>query len=396
MTISTLTYQTNALAQMEALETALTQTQTELSTGSKLPNAAADPGAVGQVNQLNMQLSASQQYVTNGNSVTANLQLEQSALTTATNALQSARSLAIEGNDSAMSVQDRQDIATQLQQLEQSLLGAANSTDSAGNYLFSGTASGTQPFVQNGSSVSYLGDSQVNQVQISAGQSVSGGDAGDSVFMNIPAGNGTFTTAAGAANTGTGTIDTGSVVNPAAWVPDTYTITFTSPTQYQVTDSAGNVVVPPTNYTAGNAITFNGIEVTVSGAPAANDSFTVAPAGQASVFSTINSLIATLNSGTLNNAQISTQIGGAIQQIDNALNNFDGVQASVGGRLNAITTAASGAQTTQTQLQGTISTLSDTDYAAATTQLSTEELALQAAQESYASIAKLSLFNYVT
>ncbi|HXY97783.1 MAG TPA: flagellar hook-associated protein FlgL [Steroidobacteraceae bacterium] len=396
MTISTLTFQTNALAQMEALETALTQTQTELSTGSKLPNAAADPDAMGQVNQLNLQLSASQQYVTNGNTVTANLQLEQSALTNATNVLQSARSLAIEGNDSAMSVQDRQDIATQLQQLEQSLLGSANSTDSAGNYLFAGTASSTQPFVQNGSSVSYLGDSQVNQVQISAGQSVSAGDAGDSVFMNIPAGNGTFTTAAGAGNTGSGTIDTGSVVNPAAWVPDTYTITFTSPTQYQVTDSAGNVVVPPTTYTAGNAISFNGIEVTVSGAPATGDSFTVAPAGQASVFSTINSLITTLNSSTLNNAQISTQIGGAIQQIDNALNNFDGVQASVGGRLNAITTAASGAQTTQTQLQGTISTLSDTDYAAATTQLSTEELALQAAQESYASIAKLSLFNYVT
>ena len=36
------------------------------------------------------------------------------------------------------------------------------------------------------------------------------------------------------------------------------------------------------------------------------------------------------------------------------------------------------------------------DYAAATTQLSTEELALQAAQESYASIAKLSLFNYIS
>ena len=40
MTISTLTFQTNALAEMEALQTALTQTQTELSTGSKLPNVA--------------------------------------------------------------------------------------------------------------------------------------------------------------------------------------------------------------------------------------------------------------------------------------------------------------------------------------------------------------------
>jgi|SRR5580658_4670961 flagellar hook-associated protein 3 FlgL len=395
MTISTLTFQTNALAEMEALETAMTQTQTELSTGSKLPNAAADPAATEQVNQLNMTLAASQQYVSNGTAATANLQLEQSALTSATNALQSARDLAVEANNGALSATDRQDIATQLQQLQNALLGAANSTDPAGNYLFAGTASGTQPFAQTGSSVSYQGDSQVNQVQIAADQSVSAGDSGSSVFMNIPAGNGTFTTAAAAANTGSASIDAGSVTNPAAWVPDTYTIEFTSPTQYQVTDSAGNVVVPATTYTSGQAITFNGIEATVSGTPNAGDEFTVAPAGQASIFSTIGNLISTLNSTTLTSAQVTTQIGTAVTQMDNALNNFDDVQASVGGRLNAISAAGTGAQSTQTQLQGTISTLSDTDYAAATTQLSTEELALQAAQESYASIAKLSLFNYV-
>jgi flagellin-like hook-associated protein FlgL len=36
------------------------------------------------------------------------------------------------------------------------------------------------------------------------------------------------------------------------------------------------------------------------------------------------------------------------------------------------------------------------DYAAAVTQLNTEEVSLQAAQESYASLAKLSLFNYLS
>jgi flagellar hook-associated protein 3 FlgL len=394
MTISTLTFHTNALAQMEALQTALTQTQAELSTGTRLPNAAANPAAMAQVNQLNMELSASKQYVSNGNAVSGNLQLEQSALTTATNALQSARDLAVEGNNSALSLSDRKDIATQLEQLQQALLGAANSTDAGGNYLFAGAASGTQAFAQVGNSVSYLGNSQVNRVQISAGQSVSAGDAGDSVFMNIAAGNGTFTTAAGAANSGSGSIDTGTVTSAAAWVPDTYTISFTSPTQYQVRSSAGTVVTSGA-YTGGSAIAFNGIEVTVSGAPAAGDQFTVAPAGKASVFSTIGNLISTLNSTTLSSGQITTQIGTAIRQIDNALGNFNNVQASVGGRLNAISAVANGAQTQQTQLQGSVSQLADTDYAAAVTQLSTQELALQAAQESYASIAKLSLFNYI-
>jgi flagellar hook-associated protein 3 FlgL len=394
MTISTLTFQTNALAEMEALQTALTQTQAELSTGTRLPNAAANPGAMAQVNQLNMTLAASKQYVSNGAAVTSSLQLEQSALTSVTNSLQSARDLAVQANNSALSLTDRQDIATQLAQLQQALLGAANATDPAGNYLFAGTASGTQPFAQSGSSVSYQGTSQVNQVQISADQSLSAGDAGNSVFMNVPAGNGTFTTAAGAANTGSGSIDTGSVVTPAAWTPDTYTITFTSASQYQVTNGTGAVVSSGT-YTSGNAIAFNGIQVTVSGAPAIGDTFTVAPAGKGSVFGTLSSLITTLNSGSLSSAQVTTAVGRAILQIDNALGGLNNVQASVGGRLNAITTAANTAQSEQTQLQGAVSQLADTDYAAAVTQLSTQELALQAAQASYASIAKLSLFNYI-
>jgi flagellar hook-associated protein 3 FlgL len=394
MTISTLTFQQNALSQMEALETQLSQTQQQLSTGLKLQNAADNPAAMSQVNELDMQLSASQQYVTNGNMVNANLQLEESALTNATNLLQSAQSLATEANNSAMTASQRQDIATQLQQQLQQLISIANSTDSNGNYLFAGTASGTQPFAQSGIGVSYAGSEEVNQVQISADQSISAGDAGSSVFMSIPAGNGTFTTSAAASNTGSASISAGSVTNASQWVPDTYTITFSAPTQYQVTNSAGNVVSSG-SYTDGDAIAFNGVQVDISGTPGAGDQFTVAPAGTASVFKTISGLITTLNSTSLSSAQIATQVGTALQQLNGAMNSIDNTQASVGGRINAITTAQSSAQTQQTDLQTQVSQLSSTDYSAAVTQLSTEELALQASQESYASIAKLSLFNYL-
>jgi flagellar hook-associated protein 3 FlgL len=395
MPISTVTFETNALAQMEALDSALSQTQAELSTGSKLPNAAADPVAMVEVNQLNSALSASQQQVSNGNAVTSSLQLEQNALTNATNALQSARDLAVEGNNTDLTLSDRQALAAQLQQLQQTLLGAANSQDANGAYLFGGTANSAPPFIQSGTSVTYQGSAQVNQVQIGPDQSVSVGDAGSSVFMNLPSGNGTFTTAVGTGNTGNASIDPGSVVDPSQWVPSVYTVTFSSPTQYQVTNSAGTVVTSG-NYSSGNAITFAGAQVTVSGDPAAGDTFTVAPATQTSVFATLSNLIGTLNSSTLSSAQITTQIGGAIGQIDTALNGLDNTQAAVGGRLNAVTAAGNSAQTAQTNMQSSISQLSNTDYAAAVTQLSSQELALQAAQESYASIAHLSLFNYLS
>jgi flagellar hook-associated protein 3 FlgL len=394
MRIATITFQQDALAQMQTLQSDLAQTQNQLSTGKKLQSAADDPAAMAQVNQLNVELSASQQYVTNGNSASTNLKLQEQALSDATNTLQSIRDLAVQANNSSLTASQRQDIATQMSQQLQDLVAIGNRQDSNGNYIFSGTASDTVPFSQSGTSVVYSGATLVKQVQIAANQRVSAGDTGASVFMNIPAGNGTFTTSAAATNTGTGSIGVGTVVTPSAWVPDTYTISFTSATNYQVTNSGGTVVTTGT-FSSGGSISFNGINVPVNGTPAAGDSFTVAKAGTSSVFNTVSSLITTLNSTTLNNGQLTTQIGGSLQQIDNAITNLSTVSASAGARVNSITSSQTAAQTEQTNLSGSISQLSDVDYAAAITQLNTEELSLQAAQQSYASIARLSLFNYL-
>ncbi|HEY6517349.1 MAG TPA: flagellar hook-associated protein FlgL [Steroidobacteraceae bacterium] len=400
--ISTQTFQTNAVDSIEALETAISKTQTQLSTGVTLQSAADNPAAMVQVNQLNTQLSASQQYVSNGNLVGSNLKLEEQALTNATNVLQSVQSLADEANNSSLSSTQLQDIGTQLSQQLQQLVSIGNSTDSNGNYLFSGYANTTQPFAQDSSGVIYSGADETNQVQIGENQFVSTGDTGSSVFMNIPAGNGTFTTAAAAANSGSGSIGPGSVTNSTQWqaAAGTYTITFTSPTQYQVTTGpAGSpTVVTQGTYdsTAGGTISFNGIQVAVNGAPATGDQFTVAPAGTSSAFATMQSLITTLNSTSLTSGQRTTQISQAIEQIGAAVNNLNDAQASVGARINSVTASQSSEQSNQTDYQTQIASLSQTDYAAATSQLSSEEVALQAAEDSYASLAKLSLFNYIS
>jgi flagellar hook-associated protein 3 FlgL len=394
MRIATVTFQQDATSQMQELQADLAKTQNDLATSKKLHSAADDPAAMAQVNQLNVSLSASQQYVTNGQTVSANLNLEAQAMSDATNTLQSIRDLAVEGNDASLTPAARKDIATQMTQQLQDLLSISNRQDSTGNYLFSGTASGTQPFSQSGTSFSYAGSNAVGQVQIASNQRIPAGDSGATVFMNIPAGNGTFTTAAGAANTGTGVVGVGTVVNQAAWVPGNYSIAFTSPTAYQVTDGTGTVVTTGT-FTSGDAISFNGINVPINGTPAAGDQFTVAKAGTSSVFATVSNLITTLSTPGLTGSQIASQIGGSLQQIDNSISNLSNVSAVVGSRINSITSSQNAAQSLQTNLTTSISQLSDVDYAAAITQLNTEEVSLQAAQESYASIAKLSLFNYL-
>jgi flagellar hook-associated protein 3 FlgL len=400
MRISTATFNNDAVSQMDQLETELQQTQMELSSGSQIQNAADNPIGAAEVNQMSVEVSASTQYVTNSTSANTNLSLEEQALSNSTSIMQNAVTLVTESNNSALSPADRADIATQLQQDLASLVSQANTTDSAGNYLFGGYANTSPPFTQSNGTVSYNGSDQVEQVQISANQSISGGDTGATAYMNIPTGNGTFTVSAASTNTGTASIGGGTVTDPTTYAADaatgtgTYTISFTDPSDYQVTDSNGNVVGSGT-YTDGDTISFNGAEVALNGTPAAGDSFTVAPAGTSSAFSALSNLITTLNSTTLNPGQLTTQINAAVQQIQNSITNFSNVSASVGARINAITASQSTAASVTTTLKTNISGLQDTDYTQATTQLSTEELALQAAQESYASLEKLSLFNYI-
>jgi flagellar hook-associated protein 1 len=86
--------------------------------------------------------------------------------------------------------------------------------------------------------------------------------------------------AAGTANTGTGSISTPSITVPTTWTNGAYTISFTDATDYQVTDSGGNVVASGA-YTAGSPITFNGEQVSISGVPASGDTFTVGPNNKA-------------------------------------------------------------------------------------------------------------------
>lgn len=103
--------------------------------------------------------------------------------------------------------------------------------------------------------------------------------AGLAVSMTDPAGIAAAAALTGAAvsgNTGTGTIGAVSVAdasNPA--LLGAANVTFTAPDAYQVTDASGNVLASG-SYTAGQPITANGWSLTVSGAPAAGDSFQVA------------------------------------------------------------------------------------------------------------------------
>jgi flagellar hook-associated protein 3 FlgL len=228
---------------------------------------------------------------------------------------------------------------------------------------------------------------------------VADSDTGATAFVNIAAGNGTFTTAASAANTGSGIIDSGSVVDSAQWVPDNYSLTFTSPTTYQVTDTTtGATVVANGSYTSGTAIQFNGVEVTVTGTPAAGDTFQVAPSANQSMFATLTQLTTALNQPAdtaASKAQLATSLANALTNIDQDVSHLSTVSASVGSRLNLLTAQSTTNTATATTLTTQQSNLQDVDYASAVSTLNEQMVGLQAAEQSYAAVAQLSLFKYL-
>src|SRR5580692_5810389 len=247
--------QSQFLTALNQLESTIATTQNGISTGLSFSTASQNPVGAGLVSGYDQVLAESQQYTSNGQSAQGSLNIEDNALTQVQSQLQSLRDLALEANNATESGANLNAIATQAQQIQQSLLSVANTQDGSGNYIFAGYSTQTQPFALTATGASYSGDQGQRQVQLSAGQTVVIGDNGDLVFNQAKTGNGTFSVTAGTANTGSGIVGATSVTDPADYDGGTYTIKFTAADTYEVLNSA-NVSVSTGTYTSGQAISF--------------------------------------------------------------------------------------------------------------------------------------------
>ena len=148
--------------------------------------------------------------------------------------------------------------------------------DTGANVPLSGAGTALSPFTADGLSI-VVGGGAPQAGDRFLVQPTASAVSGLSVAITQPekvAAAAQLLTSAGSANTGSGTIDAGTVPSTAAWVRGSYTLTFTAANAWKVTDSTGATVTTGA-YTAGQPIAFNGVQVTVSGAPATGDSFAI-------------------------------------------------------------------------------------------------------------------------
>lgn len=385
--------------------------QQQLSSQKKIQYPSDDPLVAIQGDLLRQTINFTNSYQQNRQAAEAAISFEESILSNSIAVLQKIRELQVQAGNNSLSLPDRQAIAAEAQSLLNQLQDLGNSQDSDGHYIFSGSQTTTQPFTINASGqYVYNGDETQRFQVISSGMQVALNDNGSGIFMAIPNGNGFFTVAQTATpNTGNSYASTGSVVDATAYVPDNYTIQFVLNSSNQlvvmVSGAASGPVLPPDGnpndaplYQDGGAIDFNGIELVISGTPQPGDAYAINPAQNQSIFTTIAQMVANLGNPFVTAADkaatqtINNQI---MEEIDAALTNILTFEGQLGARLNQVDLADQINSDIIGVSQETLIAVEDVNLAEVAVQLNLEEVYLQAAQQSFARIQGLTMFNYI-
>lgn len=374
--------------------------QQQISTGRRMLTPSDDPAAAARAMDVSQSLGTYKQYSANIDAAVGALQMQDAVLAQVGDVLQTARMLALNAGNPSLSASDRGSLATELQSNYQHLLGLANATDGNGQYLFSGFKGATQPFSETAPGVvAYNGDQGQRLLQISASRQIPVSSSGADVFQRLHNGNGVFVTAAASANTGSGVVGTGMVLNSTSLTGHNYALTFNitaGNTSYDVVDTTNSTtVLTGQAYTSGSAIAFDGMQFDVSGQPANGDSFTVKPsATNQDLFTTLHDLIASLQSGK-SGAPITNANNTALSNITLAQDSLLAIRATVGASLKESDVQRSTNEDLIQQYQSTLSQLQDLDYAKAISDLSQKQASLDAAQKSFLKVQTMSLFSYI-
>ncbi|SAL02123.1 flagellar hook-associated protein FlgL [Caballeronia ptereochthonis] len=409
MRISSSQYFNMNVASMSDQQSSLASMYQQISSGKRILTASDDPLGAAQAVQLTMKSGALAQYGTNQTAALSSLQQEDSTLGSVSNALQSIQTQIVHAGDGSLNDADRTSIANTIQGLRDQLFGLANTTDSNGNYIFSGLKGGAAPFSNDPSGVgtTYSGDLGQRTVQISEGRSIPVGDTGVSIFRSVSPTESNPVSSAGGSNSGTATIGPVSVTDTSnAGNASKYTITFSisqtdGTTSYSVTsDPADNTLPADVPYTGKTDITLGGQKVTIDGTPGNGDTFTVQPAATDNndIFATLDNIVNALKQTTGSpaaQAALTNALTTASTKVNNTFNNVLAAQTVVGGREQEVQSTQTAMQTSQTQTASDIANLTSIDLVSSISQYELTQTSLQAAQMAFSQIQKMSLFDYI-
>ena len=393
---SATTYAT-AIQNLSDRQNALVTLQQNMTSGLKINRASDDPTGAAQAERATTRIAriaADQRLLASQRDTIANAE---STLGTSIGSLQSFRELVVSAGGGTLTPTDRGYIAQQLTSLRDEIFAASNTTDSNGTPLFSGLGSAATPFT-NTQTVTFQG---LSGQRVGGTATVSPTLDGQAAFMNVPTGNGTFTVATAAGNTGTVSADAGVVTSPGDITGHGYTVAFavdaaTKATTYTVTDTTLGTTAASGTYKDGGAIAFGGLSLTLKGVPAQGDRVDLAPSTRSDLFTTLDQTIAAIKNAGSSSGALPTQIAQSLSQIDAGLSRLQASRSLAGDILNQADRIKDSQAGRSDQLEAEKSSAQDLDMIKAVSEFSSQQTGYQAALSSYAQIQKLSLFNYIS
>ncbi|WP_018139137.1 MULTISPECIES: flagellar hook-associated protein FlgL [unclassified Thioalkalivibrio] len=409
MRISTTQIFQSGINQIQAGQGELNRTSLQLGSGKRILSPSDDPSGATQINQFERIIKATKQFQRNMENTQPRMQQQESLLQQGTDALQRARELVVTGNNDSQTRETRGYLADELRQIRDGLLDVANTKDPNGEYIFAGTKSQNQPFRQDGDGeIRYegaAGAGSVREVAVSADRKIAVGHDGAAVFMDIPENDGRVG-AEVVENNGSLVLEKTGVTSVSDLDDREYSISFDENGDgglvYSITyvDEDGGTVsleedVP---YVSGESIEFAGRSVTISGTPEPGDEVLSRPAENFSVFQTLDRIIDALErSGDSASARadLASASNTALADLDAVLGNFSDKRAELGSKLKAFDQQKDLNEDRLLDLESAVSQIRDLDYAEAISRFNQQQVALQAAQQTYTQVNRLSLFDFI-
>ena len=392
--ISTSNAYNGALNNLMSRQDHLTSAQEQMTSGKRVVKASDDPAAAARAERAR---ALEERTTASGKAVDASsnaMTLTESALGNANELLQQARELLVSAGDASYSDAERASKATAIKAIRDQLLSVANRPDGQGGYVFSGQGSGGAPFVDQPGGVVFQGVG--GSVNVATDEPLPLTLDGGNVWLSANTGNGVFQTKN--VNSSSAWIDSGHVTSPNLITSSTYDLQFSTAggaTTYSVLKD-GTAVSTGNAFSSGQQISVDGMSFAISGTPADGDEFEMTPSTKSlSVFDTLDNAVAQLSQAGLSGPDVQQAVQDGLRNVDQCNSQISSARSFAGTTLQRLDGVKGRLDATQLSAQTDRSSAEDLDMVKALSSFNQQQTGYQAALQSYATIQKLSLFQYL-
>lgn len=340
-------------------QSAAAKTQQQLASGKRLLKPSDDPVSAIRALDVTRAVDKLGQYERNSVQTENRLRLQETAVGGNLDVLQRVRELTVQANNGTQSNDTRGAIATEVEQLRDTLLQQVNMKDGTGKYIFGGYGEDKPPYM------SFAGQA-FPVLENAAGLRVPG--LLDGSGQLVPA------TLSG------GVVVADTSLNPADFMPSA-----NGQRHIDIGPSATVADVDPAlsvyqfGSGSGRQDMLANVQALAEGLrkPVVSDNTIPVP------------------TGALSQSQLTTLMADTLSRLDSSIGHSSDVRTDIGARLSQLDAQTDIRGKSTLELQTRLSSLQDVDYADAITKFNQQLAGIQAAQQVFTKVQGLSLFNYL-